>query len=121
MKNILIISVFLFFVKITAQNFGCNDIDRYQLNYIYKQNENKFKLVINNINYTETAVESFSIGAMKQICINNWGVYQQNGKDYMYKRFVDNNGYLDKNYYLINIGYLEILSYLKYQISAKVK
>ena len=121
MKNLLIIGAFLIFAKSTAQNFGCNDIDRYQLNYVYKQNENKFKLTINNINYTEKAVESFSIGAMKQICINNWGVYQQNGKDYMYKRFIDTNGYVDKDYYLNNIGYLEILSYLKYQISSKVK
>lgn len=50
MKNLLLIGAFLIFAKSTAQNFGCNDIDRYQLNYVYKQNENKFKLTINNIN-----------------------------------------------------------------------
>lgn len=119
-KTILILSLIIF-SNISAQDFNCHNIDRYQLNYIYQQNENKFKIVNGNIDYMKGVIESLSVNSIRQICINNWGIYQQNGKEYMYNRFTNNYGYIDRNYYYNNITYLEILGNLKSDIKSRLR
>ncbi|WP_426276186.1 hypothetical protein ACN9MN_14930 [Chryseobacterium sp. S-02] len=121
MKKYYLAFLLLNILVVKAQNFDCNNIDRYELNYIYKQNENKFKATLGEINYMQKSIDGLDIGVIKQICINNWVIYDKNGIEYMYKRFLDSNGSIDKNYYLKNIGYLEVLSYLKYKIKSTIK
>ncbi|WP_346983239.1 hypothetical protein [Chryseobacterium sp. POE27] len=121
MKNLILFLFIIVCANYKSQIFECNSIDRYQLNYIYKQNENKFKTILGEINYMQKSIDGLEINVIKQICINNWTIYNKNGADYMHKRFVDYNGSIDKGYYLKNAGYLEILSYLKYKIKSTVK
>ncbi|WP_265131744.1 hypothetical protein [Chryseobacterium oranimense] len=121
MKNLILFLFIIVCANYKSQIFECNNIDRYELNYIYKQNENKFKVVIGDINYMQKSIDGLEINVIKQICINNWTIYDKNGADYMHKRFVDYNGSIDKGYYLKNAGYLEVLSYLKYKIKSTVK
>lgn len=121
MKRIVLILVLTLFSELSAQSFDCHNVDRYQLTYIYQQNENKFKFVSGGIDYMKKVVENLPLNTMKQICINNWGVYQQNGKDYMCSCFVNNYGYIDKSYYYNNITYLELLGYFKFKIKSRVK
>ncbi|HCN48174.1 MAG TPA: hypothetical protein DIT10_03640 [Chryseobacterium sp.] len=121
MKNLILFILLITCAFYKSQTFECSSIDRYQLNYIYKQNESKFKVVIGEFNYMQKSIDGLEINVIKQICINNWTIYDKNGAEYVYKRFVDYNSNIDKGYYLKNIGYLEVLSYLKYKINSTIK
>lgn len=77
MKNLILFLFIIVCANYKSQIFECNNIDRYELNYIYKQNENKFKVVIGDINYMQKSIDGLEIKVIKQICINNWTIYDK--------------------------------------------
>lgn len=61
------------------------------------------------IDFMRAMILKFDYADLKQLCINAWSEVNNNGENSCYTKFLNNFSRIDKNFYLANIDYIEIL------------
>lgn len=99
------------------EKFNCYELTKQELITKYYQYSGKgFKLVHNGVDVLPFVIDDLSAPTLRQTCINAWSEVDQNGFKYTHGKFQRRNFEISYQEYLNDIDYLEILSYLRYEM-----
>lgn len=123
MKNLLLLIFLLTGFKAFTQRekFKCESINTNLLLEKYgefksygleiKQSDNG-----KTIDFMRAMILELDYTDLRQLCINAWSEVNNNGENSCYTKFLNNFSFIDKNFYLENIDYIEILVQLNKMI-----
>jgi len=128
MKQLISILFFIFIYSSSfsqREKFDCHNISTTKLLNKYEQYKS-YGLEIKKsgngktVDFMKEMILVFDYGELRQLCINAWGVVEENGENNCYLKFTNNFSSISKSAYLEDIDYIEILVLLNKEIKAKL-